>query len=171
MATEAEPATPQHSDVTRRTWLAAERTWLAWWRTGIGASAVAIGVGQFLNTGSGYLGGSESNGSYVSLKSTNGTDYSTIIETTTAAAAQTVNVSVSGGLSTGTVHVWATNVNAPTAANTFVQQASITPSIGAYSLTVQPGYIVSLTTTTGQGKGTAASPSQGTLTLPYSARR
>jgi hypothetical protein len=123
---------------------------------------------QFLNTGSGYLGGSESNGSYVSLKSTNGSDYSTIIETTTATAAQTVNVNVSGGLSTGTVHVWATDVNAPTAANTFVQQASITPSGGSYSLTVQPGYIYTLTTTTGQGQGTAASPAQSTLGLPYS---
>jgi hypothetical protein len=123
---------------------------------------------QFLNSGSGYLGGSESNGSYVSLKSANGTDYSTIIDTTTATAAQTVNVTVGGGLSTGTVHVWSTNLNAPTAANTFAQQASITPSGGSYSLTVQPGYIYTLTTTTGQGKGTAASPSQGTLTLPYS---
>jgi Glycosyl hydrolase family 59/Ricin-type beta-trefoil lectin domain/Concanavalin A-like lectin/glucanases superfamily len=123
---------------------------------------------QFLNSGSGYLGGAETNGSYVSLKSTDGTDYSTIIETTTATAAQTVNVTVSGGLSTGTVHVWATDVNAPTASNTFVQQSSITPSGGAYSLTVQPGYIYTLTTTTGQGKGTAASPAQATLALPYS---
>jgi O-glycosyl hydrolase len=123
---------------------------------------------QFLNSGSGYLGGAESNGSYVSLKSTNGSDYSTIIETTTAAAAQTVNVNVSGGLSTGAVHVWATNLSAPTAANTFAQQASITPTNGAYSLTVQPGYIYTLTTTTGQGKGTAASPAQSTLALPYS---
>jgi hypothetical protein len=122
---------------------------------------------QFLNTGSGYLGGSESNGSYVSLKSTNGSDYSTIIETTTASAAQTVTVNVSGGLSDGTVHVWATDVNAPGTAD-FVQQASITPVNGSYSLTVQPGYIYSLTTTTGQGKGTAASPAQSTLTLPYS---
>ena len=48
MPTEAEPAAPQSSDVTRRTWLAAERTWLAWWRTGIGASAVAIGVGRIV---------------------------------------------------------------------------------------------------------------------------
>jgi putative membrane protein len=48
MAEEAEPAAPQNSDVTRRTWLAAERTWLAWWRTGIGASAVAIGVGRIV---------------------------------------------------------------------------------------------------------------------------
>lgn len=36
------------SDVTRRTWLAAERTWLAWWRTGIGATALAIAVGRIL---------------------------------------------------------------------------------------------------------------------------
>jgi hypothetical protein len=123
---------------------------------------------QFLNAGSGYLGGAESNGSYVTLKSTDGTDYSTIIETTTATAAQTVNVTVSGGLSTGAVHVWSTDVNAPTAANTFVQQASRTPVNGAYSLTVQPGYVYTLTTTTGQGKGTAAGPAQTTLPLPYS---
>jgi hypothetical protein len=123
---------------------------------------------QFLNSGSGYLGGSESNGSYVSLKSTDGTDYSTIIETSTATAAQTVNVTVSGGLSTGPVHVWSTNLAAPAAASTFAQQATITPVNGAYSLTVQPGYIYSLTTTSGQGKGTAASPGQSTLTLPYS---
>jgi hypothetical protein len=123
---------------------------------------------QFLNSGSGYLGGAESNGSYVTLKSTDGTDYSTVIETTTATAAQTVNVDVSGGLSTGTVHVWSSDVNAPTAANTFVQQASITPVNGAYSLTVQPGYVYTLTTTTGQGKGTATSPAQTTLPLPYS---
>jgi putative membrane protein len=35
-------------DATRRTSLAAERTWLAWWRTGLGAAAVAIGVGRVL---------------------------------------------------------------------------------------------------------------------------
>jgi glycosyl hydrolase family 59/ricin-type beta-trefoil lectin protein/glycosyl hydrolase family 59 (putative galactocerebrosidase) len=123
---------------------------------------------QFLNSGSGYLGGSESNGSYVTLKSTDGTDYSTIIESTTATAAQTVTVNVSGGLSTGTVHVWATDVNTPGSGPQFAQQASITPASGSYSLTVQPGYIYTLTTTTGQGKGTAASPAQSTLGLPYS---
>ena len=123
---------------------------------------------QFLNTGSGYLGGSESNGSYVTLKSTNNSDYSTIIESTTATSAQTVTVNVSGGLSTGAVHVWATDVNSPGSGPQFAQQASITPSGGSYSLTVQPGYIYTLTTTTGQGKGTAASPAQSTLGLPYS---
>ncbi|MBV9384744.1 MAG: ricin-type beta-trefoil lectin domain protein, partial [Streptosporangiaceae bacterium] len=123
---------------------------------------------QFLNSGSGYLGGSESNGSYVSLRSASGPDYSTIIETTTASAAQTVTVNVSGGLSAGTVHVWATNLNSANPADYFVQQSPITPSGGSYSLTVQPGYVYTLTTTTGQGKGTAVSPGQGTLALPYS---
>jgi putative membrane protein len=45
---DAKPTSPEDSDVTRRTWLAAERTWLAWWRTGIGASAVAVGVGRIV---------------------------------------------------------------------------------------------------------------------------
>ncbi|MFC1411611.1 ricin-type beta-trefoil lectin domain protein [Streptacidiphilus sp. N1-12] len=122
---------------------------------------------QFLNSGSGYLGGSESNGSYVSLKSTNGSDYSTIIETTTASAAQTVTVHVSGGLSAGTVHVWASNLNSANSADYLVQQPTVTPSGGAYTLTVQPGYVYTLTTTTGQGKGTAAGPAQSSLALPY----
>lgn len=39
---------PRPSDVTRRTWLAAERTWLAWWRTGLGAAALAIAIGRLL---------------------------------------------------------------------------------------------------------------------------
>jgi hypothetical protein len=123
---------------------------------------------QFLNSGSGYLGGAESNGSYVTLKSTNGSDYSTIIETTTATSPQTVTVNVSGGLSAGPVHVWATDVNTPGSGPQFAQQPDITPSGGSYSLTVQPGYIYTLTTTTGQGKGTATSPEQGGLALPYS---
>ena len=38
----------QQSDVTRRTWLAAERTWLAWWRSGVAVGAVALAVGRFL---------------------------------------------------------------------------------------------------------------------------
>jgi hypothetical protein len=123
---------------------------------------------KFLDSGSGYLGGSESNGSYVTLKSTNNSDYSTIIETTTATAAQTVNVNVSGGLSTGAVHVWATNLNSADDSTHMVQQSTLTPSGGGYSLTVQPGYVYTVTTTTGQGRGTATGPAQTPLPLPYS---
>ena len=122
----------------------------------------------YIDSASGYLGGSGSNGSYVTLKSSNGSDWSSIIETTQASSSQTVNYNVTGGLSTGTVHVWTTNVNSSNPADWFVHSQDITPSNGSFSLTLQPGYVYTLTTTTGQGKGTATSPAQGSLSLPYS---
>ena len=39
---------PNDTDVSRRTWLAAERTWLAWWRSGVAVGAVALAVGRLL---------------------------------------------------------------------------------------------------------------------------
>jgi hypothetical protein len=123
---------------------------------------------KYLDSSSGYIGGSRTNGSYVSLKSPNNADYSTVIETMDASAAQQLNFSVTGGLSTGQVHVWATNLNSNNPDDYFVHTTDITPSGGTFSLTVQPGYIYSITTTAGQGKGTATSPAQGSLNLPYS---
>jgi len=123
---------------------------------------------QFLDSGSGYLGGSEANGAYVTLKSTNGSDYSTILETTTAGAAQTVTFNVSGGLSTGTVHVWTTNLASHDPSTYLVHAGDVTPSSGSYTLTLQPGYIYTVTTTSGQGKGAAQPPAKASLALPYS---
>src|SRR5207248_2897002 len=70
----------------------------------------------------------------------------------------------SGAYSVGK-DVWATNLNSNNSADFFVHSNDITPSGGAYSLTVQPGYLYTITTTTGQGKGTATSPPQGSLNL------
>jgi inner membrane protein YidH len=42
------PAPDQGTDVTRRTWLAAERTWLAWWRSGVAVGAAGLAVGRLL---------------------------------------------------------------------------------------------------------------------------
>jgi hypothetical protein len=124
---------------------------------------------KYLNSSaSGYLGGNRANGSYVSLKSTNNTDYSTIYETSGTTSTQTVNVTVSGGLSTGTVRVWSTDMGSSNPAAYFVRQADIQPSNGSYTLTMQPNRIYTLTTTSGQGKGTAASPASSSLGLPYS---
>jgi hypothetical protein len=124
---------------------------------------------HFLNSSaSAYLGGNRANGSYVSLRAPNNTDYSTIYETSGTTAAQTVNVAVSGGLSTGTVHIWSTNMGSSNPADYFVRQADITPVNGSYTLTLQPNRIYSVTTTTGQGKGTATSPANSGLALPYS---
>ncbi|MFC9331778.1 ricin-type beta-trefoil lectin domain protein [Kitasatospora sp. NPDC057015] len=123
---------------------------------------------QYLDSASGYLGGNQSNGSYVTLKSPNGSDYSTVIETVDTSAAQTLTVHVTNGLSTGQVHVWSTNLKSPNDSDHFVHPLDINPSSGTYTLTLQPGYVYTVTTTTGQGKGTATPPSAASLSLPYS---
>jgi len=123
---------------------------------------------KYLDASTGFLGGNRNNGSYVTMKSPNNSDYSTVIETMDAGSAQTLNFNVTGGLSTGQVHVWATNLNSNNPNDFFVHIADPTPSNGAFSLTVQPGYLYTVTTTTGQGRGTATSPPQSSLNLPYS---
>jgi hypothetical protein len=65
------------------------------------------------------------------------------------------------------VHVWASNFSSANPADWFVHTQDISPSNGSFSLTIQPGYVYSLTTT-GQGKGTAAGPTASSLGLPYS---
>lgn len=123
---------------------------------------------KYLNgSASAYLGGNRANGSYVSLKSPNNSDYSTVYETSGSTAPQTVDVKVSGGLSTGTVHVWATDMAASTPVSWFVRQQDVTPVNGSYRLALEPNHIYTVTTTTGQGKGTATSPVRGSLGLPY----
>jgi glycosyl hydrolase family 59/ricin-type beta-trefoil lectin protein/glycosyl hydrolase family 59 (putative galactocerebrosidase) len=151
----------------------ANQPWSGWYGVGKEAWVVAQ-TSQFtspgwkyLDSSSGYIGGNRSNGSYVSLRSPSTSDYSTVIETMDATAAQTLNFAVTGGLSTGQVHVWATNLNSGNSADYLAHTADITPSGGSFSLTVQPGYVYTVTTTTGQGKGTATAPAQGSLNLPY----
>jgi Glycosyl hydrolase family 59/Ricin-type beta-trefoil lectin domain/Concanavalin A-like lectin/glucanases superfamily len=152
--------------------IVANQPWSGWYSVGKQAWVTAQTTQftapgwTYIDSASGYLGGS--NGSYVTLKSPNRSDWSSIIETTQASAAQTVTYNITGGLSAGAIHVWSTNVNSSDPSTWFVHSADITPSNGSFSLTVQPGYVYSLTTTTGQGKGTAASPAQGSLSLPYS---
>ncbi|MFD7923035.1 ricin-type beta-trefoil lectin domain protein [Streptomyces sp. NPDC059740] len=123
---------------------------------------------KFVDSASGYLGGSESNGTYVTMRSDTGPAYSTVLETTTSDAPQTADFHVQGGLSAGTVHVWATDVNHPSSSTSFVHTQDITPAGGSYSLTMQPGYVYTVTTVAGGGKGTATAPAAHGLPLPYS---
>jgi hypothetical protein len=126
---------------------------------------------QYLNSSTGYLGGSDSNGSYVSYASPSLSAWSTVFETMDATAAQTVTMSVAGGLPGGTLHVWSTNLDSPGGATpTMVQDPDLTATDGTYTLTLEPGQVYTVTTTTGQGVGTAASssPERSILPLPYS---
>ncbi|MBW8796477.1 MAG: NPCBM/NEW2 domain-containing protein [Streptomyces sp.] len=119
----------------------------------------------FDDQASGYLGGDRADGSYVTLKPADNSAYSTVVETSTASTAQTADFTVGGGLPTGTVHIWATDLAA--GGKGFVHTGDVTPRAGHFSVTLQPGHVYSLTTTTGQGHGTAVSPPRQHLALPY----
>jgi O-glycosyl hydrolase len=122
---------------------------------------------KFIDSATGFLGGDRANGSFIALKSPNAADYSLILETTSATAAQSVTVRITGRLPLDALHVWTTDLNSSDTADHFVRQADVKPSNGQFSLTLQPGRIYSLTTLGGQGKGTVASPAAHSLALPY----
>jgi CubicO group peptidase (beta-lactamase class C family) len=123
---------------------------------------------QFLDSGSGYLGGNRDNGSYVSLRSPSGGDYTVIVETASAAAPSTATFSVAGDLAKKPVHVWATSVDALDDKTTFVHLTDLNPdSSGHYQFTLDRGYVYTFSTLSTAGKGKAVSPSSDTLKLPY----
>jgi O-glycosyl hydrolase len=154
--------------------LVANQPWSGWFDIGrqTWATAHTTQVTQpgwrYIDSASGYFGGDRNNGSYVSYQAADHSAYSVVAETLDAGAARTVTFTVSGGLPTSaTVHVWASNFRSDNPAGYFVRQADVTPSGGSFTLTFQPGYVYSLTTTSGQGRATTASPPQAALGIPY----
>jgi hypothetical protein len=130
----------------------------------------APGSWHYVTSASGYFGGASSttNASYVSLVSSNGTDYTVVVETTQLSAAQTFTYAVAGGLSTGAVHVWASNLATASLSDDFLQVTDVATNGGLVTFTLQPGYLYTFTTMTGgQGKGTAAGPVAAAFGLPY----
>ncbi len=116
---------------------------------------------QYMDSGSGFL--PDQAGTYVALKSPNSHDWSIVLETINAHDPQQVQFRITGGLSTGAVHVWETNSR-----KTFVHVADLTPHNNAFSYKFDPDSLYSLTTTTGQGKGSAQPPPDKLFPLPYS---
>jgi hypothetical protein len=114
---------------------------------------------QYIDAACGFLQGK---GSYVTLKSPSGGDYSAVIETVQAPAPQRVSFHVTGGLSQGALHVWETN-----AIRTFQHVSDITPQDGSFALTLDPDSLYTVTTTTGQGKGTASPPPSKPFPFPF----
>src|SRR5450755_1678957 len=144
---------------------------------------------QYLNSASGLLRGHAANGSFVSLvrkvrtgkvrtgrvrtgrvrTSWRGTGWSTIIEATTATSVQRAAFHITGGrrLARRVVHVWASDFAIGSRGPRFVQLPSIRPSRdGQFSLIIRPGWVYSLTTTSGQGKGTGRGEPATAFPLP-----
>lgn len=113
----------------------------------------------YLTSGCGRPSTSTWDGSYVTLKHPTTGDYSIVIVT---GSATSYTFNVSGGLSTDIVHVWRTN-----SSSWFEKQTDITPTGSSFSINCQANSIYSLTTTTGQSKGTAGNPPAEAFPFPY----
>ena len=114
---------------------------------------------QYLDSACGSLAGG---GTYVSLRSPNKRDWSVVLETIAAHAPQRVSFRIAGGLAATMVHIWETN-----SSRTFEHVADIMPVNAAFTYTFGPDSLYSLTTTTGQGKGSAQPPPAAPFPLPY----
>lgn len=114
---------------------------------------------QYLDSSSGYL---PLKGSYVTLRSTDRKNWSVVLETIDAKQPQTVSFQLAGGLAETEVRVWVTN-----STHIFEQVATLKPANGKFEYTFEPESLYSLTTTTGQGKGTAQPPPASAFPLPY----
>jgi hypothetical protein len=121
---------------------------------------------QFAQPGWKYLekscGELPEKGDYVALRSPDGKDWSVVLQTMDATRPQSVNFTIRGGLATGAVHVWETN-----ARRTFEHVADVPVRDGAFSYTFEVESLYSLTTTTGQARGTVAPPPAAPFPLPY----
>ncbi len=123
---------------------------------------------SFVDSASGYIDGDRLNGSYVSLRSPDGQNASTIVETTTATAPATLEFTASGGAKRKPLQVWATNLNATSGNNRFIHVADLRMDVSEHSrFTLQPGYVYTFSTITSAGKGTTEPPHAGHLGLPY----
>jgi len=121
--------------------------------------------GQFTETGWTYLQGGSGDlaggGTFVTLASPE-RDYSVIIETKDAPAAQQLRLNVKG-LKDGDLAVWRT-----TEQEHFVRQADAVVRDGVATLTLEPHAVYSLTTTRGQQKGGVADvPALASFPFPY----
>ena len=121
---------------------------------------------QFAQPGWKYLtkscGDLPEKGDYVTLKSTDGKNWSVVLQTIDAVHPQTVHFTITGGLSTATVHVWETNSR-----RTFEHVDDLPVRDASFSDTFDPDSLYSLTTTTGQHKGTAQPPVAAPFPFPY----
>ena len=123
---------------------------------------------RYIGSASGFFSGDTTgaHGSYVALNSQDGADFSLIVETVEAKSAQTASFRLAG-FGQKTLHLWTTNLNSSSPSDWFVKQADIHPVSGEFSLNLEPGRMVTVTTTAGQIKGDAAAPASAAFPMPF----
>ena len=123
--------------------------------------------GQFTRVGWQYIDDGCLNlpdgGSMVTLRDPQTGDYSIIAETKGAKKSQKIKIEVADGLATGNLCVWYSD-----SLQQFVRLKNITPKGRSFSITLKPNAVYSLSTITGQQKGTFDNiPLSQPFPIPY----
>jgi Glycosyl hydrolase family 59 len=117
----------------------------------------------------GANGALPASGSYDTYEAPGRSAWTLVAQTSVATMAQQVTVHVTGGLPARVVHVWSTNLRGP---GQFIHRADITPQDGTFTTVLQPGFVYTFTTTTGQslaGGHPPTVPAASAMPLPYTA--
>ncbi|MFM2241755.1 MAG: hypothetical protein RLZ97_610, partial [Verrucomicrobiota bacterium] len=101
-------------------------------------------------------------GSVVAMASPSGTDASVVIETMGATESQTLVLAVDASLTSREWQLWKTNQT-----ESFIHAGGHVPSEGKITLELAPDSVYSLTTTTGQAKGSKKAPASQRFPMPY----
>jgi Glycosyl hydrolase family 59 len=150
----ADSPTAGYYQVTPLTWVIAQTT-------------------QFTAAGWRYAAGADGNlpagGSYTTYQAPGRSAWSLVAQTSVATAAQQVSIHVTGGLPARVVHVWATNLRGP---GEFIPRGEIIGHHGVFTALLEPGYVYTFTTTTGQshaGGHPPAIPAAAPMPVRYTA--
>lgn len=112
-------------------------------------------------------------GSYVTLRAPDGgragADWSTVVETTQATGPQVLRLTAGAGLRAGRLHEWCTDLTSDDPAGWFVHEPDPGRVAGSTAVRVAPEQLCTLTTTTGQHRGTAKGPAPAPMPLPFTA--
>ncbi|WP_203257175.1 glycoside hydrolase family 78 protein [Hyunsoonleella ulvae] len=141
-------------------WSGYYEVWPTIWATAHTTQFVEPHTWQYLNNACGLFEASTYKGSCVTLKEKGSNNWSMIICTENK---EHLEINIGKGLSNGKVNVWKSDE-----AEQFIQQESVMPQNGILKLTLEPKSIYSLTTTSGQQKGTYKVPTETAFPFPYS---
>lgn len=114
---------------------------------------------RYLDDACGLFDSDTYKGSAVALKETNGTDWSLILCTENK---EEVEIKIAENLSNGKINIWKSNKE-----EQFIGQEPIYPKNGTIRLSLDAQSIYSLTTTSGQQKGSYEIPDKTSFPFPY----
>jgi hypothetical protein len=107
---------------------------------------------RYLDSACGYTKGGAS---FVTLRSPTSADYTILIETVDLAAPETLELTITGGLSAASAQIWSTDLRSENGAKEFSLDGEMKPKNGRYQIRIEPGHVYTISNTTGQKKGDA----------------